>query len=227
MIAANMRRTLRTLLFLVLVAAALMALEWARERNRSRFADLRSFDAPVVAKLDAQMWRSRYEHRNVELFRQMVTLLRTQYHLPPVMAAIDAYHAAHAAIVFKGGHNRADYAKALPDLQDYYADISRASTQPFDSRETAQLELAWWIVHREQSGELDAALAALESAIYHVPAFQFSEHAQLRAEAMIFRDSKGDRITDDDWRKIGALLDRSWLSLYAAVNGAVLAENRP
>lgn len=221
-----MRRALRLAGFVVLCAAALLAAEWARERRQRHIADLRSFDAAALARLDADMWRSYYERRNVKLFGQMITLLRGQFHVPPVMAVVDAYHAAHAAAVFKDARSRAGYAKALPDLESYYGDISRAAMQPFDAREAARLELEWWIAHRERSAALDAALAELQAAIYRIPALQFSEHAQLRAEAMIFRDSKGDRMTDEDWRKIGALLDRSWLSLYAAVNGAELAQAR-
>jgi hypothetical protein len=56
-----------------------------------------------------------------------------------------------------------------------------------------------------------------------VPEGDFAEHAQLRAAAIILRDSKAERITGEDWARIGKMLNCSWLSLYAVVNGKTLA----
>jgi hypothetical protein len=164
-----------------------------------------------------------YERRPVRLFGQMIALLRTQYHMGPLMAAVNACRSAHAAFVFKDGKSRTNYERALPDLERYYADISALAVTPFDAREAARLELEWRILHREGSPGLDAGLAKLKSVIYHLPEREFVEHAQLRATAMFLRDSKGDRITGEDWERIGKLLNRSWLSLYAVVNGKALA----
>jgi len=218
-----MLRPLRPPVILIALIALLAAAEAWRERSILHSVDLREFDGAAAGKLDADTWRSNYERRPVRLFGQTVALLRTQYHMGPVMAAMSAYRAAHAAFVFKDGKSRTDYERALPDLERYYAGISALAAMPFDSREAARLELEWWILHREGSPELDAALAKLQSVIYHVPERELAEHAQLRATAMILRDSKGDRITGEDWERIGKLLNRSWLALYAVVNGKTLA----
>jgi len=213
-----MKRVMRVLLILVAAAAILTGAEWMRERVTHRPSDLRAFDATAVGQLDTDMWRSYYERRPVRLFEQMITLLRTQYGMPPLEALTNAYRAAHAAFVFKDGRNRAEYEKALPDLQAYYRDISALSVKSFDAHRAASLELEWWIVHREKPRELPHALAALESEIYGVPASHFAEHARLRAEAMEIRDGKGVAITEADWRRIGEMLAASWQSLYSAVN---------
>jgi hypothetical protein len=164
------------------------------------------------------MWRSYYERRPVRLFEQMITLLRTQYGMRPLEALANAYRAAHAAFVFKDGRSRADYEKALPDLEAYYRDIAAMSDHAFDARRAAALELEWWIVHRENPQALPGALAALQAEIYGLPASRFAEHARLRAEAMDLRDGKGAAITEADWRRIGEMLARSWDSLHAAVS---------
>ncbi len=216
-----MRRTLRILFrilaLLLALAAVVFAAEWTRERFSTRAADLRVFDAAAVGKLDTDMWRSYYERRPVRLFQQMITLLRTQFGMRPLEATTNAYRAAHAAFVFKDGRSRADYEKALPDLEAYYADIAALSSRPFDSHRAAKLELEWWIVHRENPPGLPDALANLQAEIYGIPAERFAEHARLRAQAMDLRDSKGSAITEADWQRIGEMLAVSWDSLYRAV----------
>ena len=213
-----MRRILRILAILLALAAIAVGAEEIREHYASRPSDLRTFDAAAVGQLDTDMWRSYYERRPVRLFEQMITLLRTQFGMPPLEAVTNAYRAAHAAFVFKDGRNRADYEKALPDLEAYYHDIAARSARPFDSHRAATLELEWWIVHREKPSELPAALAALQAEIYGLPAERFAEHARLRAQAMDLRDGKGSAITEADWQKIGEMLAASWNSLYAALN---------
>ncbi len=80
-------------------------------------------------------------------------------------------------------------------------------------------ELEWWIIHRERAqhkpGDLEASLADLQSLIYQQPAARFEEHAKARAEAMLLRDASP---SEPDWRRIGQLLDGSWMSLQRSVN---------
>lgn len=215
-----MRRAIRILLILLAAALVLIGAEEIRERFTGHSSDLRAFDAAAVGKLDTDMWRSYYERRPVRLFEQMITLLRTQYGMRPLEALTNAYRAAHAAFVFKDGRSRADYEKALPDLEAYYRDIAALSARPFDARRAAALELEWWIVHRENPPELPNALAALQAEIYGVPAASFAEHARLRAQAMDLRDGKGATITEADWQRIGEMLAVSWHSLHDQVNAA-------
>jgi hypothetical protein len=218
-----MRRFVRILLALIVVFFVLIGAEWVRESSIQGTVDLRAFDAAELGRLDTAMWRSYYEQRPLRLFREMAELLRTQYHLPRLRAMLDAFRATRAALAFRGAKNRADYGKALPALESFYADINSIASQKFDPNEAARLELDWWIQHREKSPGLDNALAELQAVIYHQPASTFVEYAQLRATAMTLRDLKGGSITQEDWSRIGAMLDRSWLALWAAVNGKELA----
>lgn len=184
---------------------------------------LREFNPDEVARLETAMWRSYYDKQQVRLFNEAAELLRTQYSMPLVRSNRVAYHAAKAAFVFKGGKQRSDYEKALPDLITFYNDLREVSDTDFDVNRAARLELEWWIIHRERDrhppGDLERALAELQAEIYHVPIEKVLEHGRLRAEAMGIRDTKAEHggVSEEDWARIGELLRQSWRSLYDAV----------
>ena len=187
--------------------------------------DLRDFDGHDVGTLETAMWRSYYDHRRVALFGELAELLRRQYHLPFWQSNLAAYHAAHAAVVFQRGHERADYMKALPDIESFYTTIRRHSEASFDVDAASRLELEWWIIHRHRAqhppADLELALAQLQSKIYNRPSGDFADHAKARADAMLLRDAKaenGASPSERDWSTIAALLDRSWVGLQNVVS---------
>jgi hypothetical protein len=143
--------------------------------------------------------------------------------MPLIRSNEVAYYAANAAFVFKGGSKRSDYEKALPDLKKFYGEVRKISDIPFDVDRVSELELEWWIIHRQRAqhkpGDLDRALAELQAEIYRVPVEKLMEHGRLRAEAMNIRDTKAEQgaVTEADWQKIGELLRQSWRSLAQAV----------
>jgi hypothetical protein len=210
---------------LMIVALVLVAVAgWvADDLFAPRTAHLREFDADEVARLETAMWRSYYDKQRVKLFNQLSELLRTQYNMPLVRSNQVAYYAANAAFVFQKGKQRSDYEKALPDLIKFYESIRKMSDIPFDVNRAAQLELEWWIIHRQRAdhapGDLDRALAELQAEIYSVPVDRLMEHGRLRAEAMTIRDTKAAAggVTEADWARIDELLHQSWRSLKAAV----------
>jgi len=215
------KRLLLKIAFVVLLVVAVWAivdLYWPRT------AHLREFDPEEVARLETAMWRSYYDKQQAKLFFELGELLRSQYHMPLIRSNLVAYYAAKAAFVFKRGQQRSDYEKALPELVKFYQAIRQMSDLPFDANRAAQLELEWWIIHRErarhQPGDLDRSLAELQAEIYHLPVDRLLEHGRKRAEAMIIRDSKAEAggVTEDDWRRIDLLLHESWRSLHKAVN---------
>ena len=205
---------------LLVVLAIWLAYDLYAPRQKS----LRTFDAMNVARLETAMWRSYYDKERLSLFAQLAALLRSQYRMPLARSYVTAYHAARSAFVFKAGKERVDYEQALPHLVSYYAAINAMSDQPFDVARVAQLELEWWIVHRQraqhQTGDLAAALAELQAAIFNLPAERFGEHARLRAEAMDIRDPKAESggVTEADWQRIDELLNASWQALWQAVH---------
>lgn len=170
------------------------------------------------------MWRSYYDKKPTKLYFQMAELLRTQYHLPFLRSELVAFDAARAAFVFKRGHNRKEYEQALPSLVSYYRRIRRVSREPFDIYRAADLELEWWIVHRERRsaapGQLSLALAELQAELYGQDPQEFIDHARLRADAMTIRDDRAEQggVTEADWQRIEELLRDSYASLHRAAN---------
>lgn len=219
-----MRRWLPRLLLVGTTIVVLMAVWIGLDLNWSYKVDIRDFDPDEVARLDTAMWLSYYERERLRLFRELTELLGHQFHFPFWRRQLVAFHAAKGAFVFKDGHSRDDYLKALPDVRRFYEQIRDVSTTDFDAHRAAELEVAWWIVHRQrrmhQPGDLSRALAEAAAAVYLLPAEHFTEHADLRAQAMEIRDGKAEAggVTDEDWRQIDELLHRSWRSLHAAVN---------
>ncbi|HJU03356.1 MAG TPA: hypothetical protein VJ966_19335 [Actinomycetes bacterium] len=216
----------------VLVAVAAGGAGWAAaELARPRRADIRVFDPDEVARLETAMWRSYYDRRRLPLFGQLVSLLQGQFHLQPLRAVAMAGLAARAAAVFQVGSSHDDYRRALPYLERYYAGIRTVSEVPFDARRAADLELEWWIVHREVDdhppGDLEHALAELAAELYQVPAERLWTHAARRAEAMTIRDRTSRRevgVLDDDWDRIEAVLWVAWKALADEVRTVREAE---
>ena len=217
---ARIFKFLKVLLVILFFAGSFVAYDLYYPRT----THLRQFDSDEVARLETAMWRSYYQKEKFKLFRELSELLRTQYNMPLVRSNLVAYYAANAAVVFQRGKERPDYEKALPDLVKFYQEIRKMSDIPFDVNEAAKLELEWWIIHRQRAQhkpeDLSKALADLQTAIYHVPAERFMEHARLRAEAMTIRDNKAEQggVTEADWAKIDQLLHQSWKSLLDVVN---------
>lgn len=217
------RRIIKIIVRVVVLLLVLLICGVLYDLYYPRTTHLREFDPDEVARLETAMWRSYYDKQEVRLFNQLAELLRTQYHMPLVRSNRVAYYAANAAFVFKRGKQRPDYEKALPDLVKFYAEIRKLSDIPFDVDRVAQLELEWWIIHRQRAqhgpGDLPRALAELQAEIYRVPADRLTEHGRLRAEAMTIRDTKAEAgaVSESDWARINELLKESWRSLATAV----------
>ena len=202
----------------VVVCYTLLDLYWP---GRQR---LNEFDPDEVARLDTEMWRSYYDRRQFLMFFQLGELMRSQYGMMPIRSTVTSYHAAKAAFVFKDGKKREDYEQALPNLESFFSSIASRTDQRVDVRSCAVTELEWWIVHRERAnhapGELARSLAIAASTFYALQAERFEQYGRYRAEAMAIRDSRAEAggVSEEDWARIGGLLQQSWRSLHAAVN---------
>lgn len=216
---SNWRRRLMVLA----VVFSLLAIWAGIDLFGSRTSHLKEFDPDEVARLETDMWRSYYDKKQVALFFQLAELLRKQYNMPFLRSNLVAYRAAKAAFVFKRGKERSDYEKALPDIVKFYQAIRKVSDIPFDVERASQLELEWWIIHRQRvqhaEGDLARSLAELQAELYQMPVEKFMEHGRLRADAMTIRDTKAEQggVTEADWAKIAELLRGSWRSLSHAV----------
>lgn len=217
----NARRVwLRPSRIAVIIALALtvwMALDVFMPRR----ADFRQFDPVATGRLDSDMWRSYYERKPAKLFWQLARSLRVQFHAGFWGSFPMAYRAAKAAFTFKDGRSRDDYARALPDLERYFAAINSLSLTPFNPKTAARDELEWWIIRREPklhtTADWERLIASVAAEIYGLPAERLTDYARLRVEAMVLRDQRGSNISEQDWAEITSLLERSWSELAAAV----------
>jgi hypothetical protein len=212
----------RPLRLALVVSVALMA--WiAFDVTMPRRTDIRQFDPVATGRLDGDMWRSYYERKPARLFWQLAHSLRVQFHAGFWGSFPIAYRAAKAAFTFKDGTSRDDYARALPDLEKYFASINDLSLTPFNAQAAARNELEWWIIRREPeqyaTADWERLIAAVAAEIYGVPPERLSAYARLRVAAMVLRDQRGDRITEDDWSRIASLLEQSWTQLASAIAG--------
>jgi hypothetical protein len=216
-------RKSKSILWLALVLIAALLVWVGVDLFVPRRVDIRRFNAEEVARLDTAMWRSYYGGQPRRLFFQLAELMRGQFHFPIFRSNRVALSAARAAFIFKNGHNRLDYEKALPDLVDYFQRIRDISGSLFDVQHAAELELEWWIVHRERGthheGDLARAVAEAAAELYQVPVDKLMEYGSYRAAAMTIRDTKAATggVSEDDWREIHTDLLISWQSLWKAV----------
>lgn len=219
-----MKKILLRILLGLLILGILLAGWIAFDIYTPHKVDIREFDADEVARLDTAMWRSYYSRERVQMFSELTELLEKQYKMRFWRRQLTAFYAAKAAFVFKDGKSRADYEKALPDLEKFYGEIRDVSTTNFDVKQTAKLELEWWIVHRERQkykeGDLARALAEAAAEVYKIPSENFLEYGDFRARAMEIRDRQAEAggVSEEDWQKIDDLLHQSWRSLHEAVN---------
>jgi hypothetical protein len=185
--------------------------------------DIRVFDPDRMARLDTNMWRSYYDRKPVALYLQLGQVLREQFHMTRARSYLTAFHAARAAFVFKRGRSRAEYERALPDLQRYFAAIRSISRTPFNVKRAARTELEWWIVHRERvshaPGDLSHALAVAAAALYGVEPSRLTRYAVDRAVAMTIRDDRqaAGGVSEADWTAIDGHLRVSWRALRTAI----------
>ncbi len=185
---------------------------------------IRQFDPTAVAKLETAMWRSYYEKKPVLLFWQLATGLRQQFHAPFWRSFKLGFQASKAAFDFKKGKSRAEYQRALPGLTTYYESIQALSTDPFDVKKLAELELEWWVIHRQRErysyGDLANALSQTAAVQYNQPVSAFVVYGQLRADAMRLRDESSRQsggTTEANWQRIETELGKAWKSLHQAV----------
>jgi len=212
----SLRLNLRIGLGVALVLGAIAAYGlWPRA------ADLRGFEPAEIARLETAMWHDYYDKRYGALFYRLYELSRTQFGFSPLDSLRIAWAAAQAAKAFQPTRSREAANAALPPLVTYYRLLASAAPGGFDVEEAARLELDWWQARREAVGpeQYGVTVARVAAITYgkrpDEPSFLISGIG--RAEAMAYRDTRGQAITDQDWSEIECRLRRAYRSLKAAV----------
>ncbi len=199
------------------IAAALMAAYAGIPRQ----ADLRAFDPAQMARLETAMWRDYYDKRYAALFYHLYESTRTQFGFSPFRSLHIALAAAEAARTFQPTRSRLEADAALPALVAYYRGFALDAPARFEVEAAARLELDWWQARREA-----VAPQAYGLTIAQVTALTYGKSSEdpgirqfgiARAEAMAYRDARGEGITDADWGAIETQLAGAYRSLKASV----------
>lgn len=205
----------------VVLAATIAAMGYA---CWPRQADLRRFDAAEMARLETAMWRDYYEKRYVMLFCHLTEASRTQFGFSPLGSVRIALSAAQAARTFQPTQSRQEANAALPYLLDYFGLLRTASPVAFDPQQAARLELDWWQARRETVGpQADGkTIAEVAALTYGIAAADpaMLDYGVARAEAMTYRDARGQTMTVKDWMAIESRLRLAYERLRSAIGGA-------
>jgi hypothetical protein len=185
---------------LLLFAAALYAI-WPRH------PDLTAFEPNAMAQLETSMWRAYYEKRYVALFRDLYSVSRDQYNFSPAESVRLALAAASAA-------------NAIRPLVTYFSILARGAPARFDIAEAARTELSWWQARREgaKPEQYGLTIAHVAGLIYGVENDVMVQSGVVRAEAMAYRDEKGDAIGNADWSIIAQQLRSAYALLKQALS---------
>jgi len=158
------------------------------------------------------MWRDYYENRYVALFGHLYELSRTQFGFSPLDSFRIALSAAQAAKAFQPTRSREAANAALRPLVTYFRLLATATPGGFDVEEAARLELDWWQARREAvgPGQYGVTVARVAAVTYSKPADDPSLLISGigRAEAMAYRDARGQAMTNLDWSEIECRLQR-------------------
>jgi hypothetical protein len=182
---------------------------------------LRQFDPENIAQLDLRMWRSYYNGQYLKLFFLLVSLLNKFFGIKYLQSMRAAWHAALASMDFRRNIGKEDAQRVLKNLERSLEIIHANSTEVFDYRKAAKLELEWWLVHRypkRYTISLEDALAAAMAVLYKVDPSKLGEYARNRAKAMRLRDEINSSNQARTWEEIASLLNNSYKSLHKAVN---------
>jgi hypothetical protein len=184
-----------------------------------RSADLAAFDPATMAQLETAMWRHYYEKSYPALFIDLYDVSRHQGFSPLDSVRI-AVKAASAARAFQPTNSRQDAQAALPALADYFRVLARAAPVPVDIDEIARTELDWWQARRENVApdRYGLTVARVSSLLYGVDNDDIRRAGIMRAEAMAFRDSHADDISEADWNAIDGQLSAAYALLKRAIS---------
>jgi hypothetical protein len=184
----------------------------------SRGLDLSRLNPIQIAHYEKAGWEAYYDRDWPRAFGLMVQLIETQFRVPFPRSFLAALHVIRASIAFAPRDHDLDATRQY--LERFYRIAARANGGAFDPRRAAELELHYWVIHRElaEAPELDKrplvqSLAELHAALFgHTPTELWAS-AESRAAAAEAVDRITSRRSTDvaaDWRRVEQCLRRAY-----------------
>jgi hypothetical protein len=155
----------------------------------------RHFDAVALGRLETQAWASYYRHEWAKALRAFVGMIDQGFGLGPWLTLVAAWHVLRANQAWAPvPDNDPDAARAA--MRRFYRIVLAHSDLTFDPARAAELEVAWWHLHRKRQraaaasrDDLESALVDLYTHVYSAPREEMREAARWRAEAMDLSDA--------------------------------------
>ena len=185
---------------------------------------LRNFDPERVARFEKENYVAYYQHDWLKLLRASVGLVKETFRLSLWQAIYGAYLIARAEIAF-APYPKNDLVKTKQYIRRFYAYIRKVHSEEYDLDRAAELELNWWIVHRNLFGNADNqalvdALADIYSVAYDVDRARVQDAAYHRAQGMLYSDywvNQGKASNSPLLAQEQAELEKSYMLLRAAI----------
>lgn len=187
-----------------------------------------AFDPDRVAVLEKAGWEAYYDRNWLRVLRLMMQLNREQFGMALPAALAAAIDVVRASIAFAPAF-RNDVPAATAHLQRYYAKARRGAGVAADAATLAELEMNYWVVHRQlavarrdapdHAGDIEpmvTALAHLHAALFGSTPAAMRPSAKLRAQAAVAVDRITGRYSTDvaeDWREVERLLRQAYRSV--------------
>jgi hypothetical protein len=186
--------------------------------------DLNRLNPERIAYYEKAGWEAYYDRNWLRAFGLMVRLIETQFSVPFPRSLFAALYVVRASIAFAPRDN--DLEATLRHLERFYRVAARANGSVFDPRRAAELELRYWVVHRElaEAPSLDKrplvqSLAELHGALFgRTPAEMWSSAERRAAAAEAVDRITGRRSADvaADWRRVEECLRQAYQHIKQA-----------
>jgi len=202
-------------------------------RNQSQTAprrlDMRRFNPNMIAYYETEGWRAYYDRNWLRAFGLMVHLSESQFHIPFPRSFLAVYHVIRASVAFVPRDHNLDLVRR--HLERFYYFAASSNGGAFDPHGVADLELRYWVIHRELAETTDAdkrplieCVAALHAALFNRAPADMWESARSRVQAADAVDRITSRRSVDpaaDW----ALVESSLRRAYAQAKDAASRSN--
>ncbi len=185
------------------------------------------FDPVVVGRAECASWASYYRHEWFRFLAAALTMVHEGFQLGPLRTILAAWYVLRANQVWSPYPNN-DPAAARRYMASFYRLVTRTGQQlPIDPNRAAELEVAWWAVHRELQHDptvneamLVEALIDLYAYVYRAESAAVRSAAEWRVEAMNYSDrwvSNGCSLSDP----LLAAERRALVASYSALRDAL------
>ena len=204
-----------------------LALGWYSFATAPRSAPgrspLRAFDPETTGRLEQRAWAYYYYRQWPQLFDVLLRLSRSQFNLSLPQAVYASYLATQAQVVFARQGDQDGLAEDY--MRRFYEYVREPVGGRYDPARAAELEVRWWVVHRQRERNPDRAalvdaLAVTYAEVYQRPAERMREAAEARALAMDLSDQWNREGKDPASPLLEQIADLLVVSYRALIDGS-------